>query len=346
MAKIKGIPTSEKEILKECQQDIQSFEEINKSYNSFNIELEDRREEFFNRLPDRRAREQKILNKIRDGKNSKIKEYENKIREIKARTEEYKKEKKLFLLISNYFKIFFQKYVSKPLNLRKIKNSERKQRDNLKMWIEHPEKIFDQQNDDLIGRINHLKDVMEKPMYAGAQGEIKVLNKLSKLNDNYRVLCGLDIELDDYISYEGKKDLKSAQMDFVVVSHKGIFLIEVKNWGNRYASKNTGFSPHEQLDRAGKVLYVFLKSRLGNGIPLLKKKIEFNGKRLTKVLIPIQGNISYDSNYKYVLVSSISEINNFIQDREDVYDQKEVKKITETLKRSIASAWCEYSSIL
>ncbi len=335
MAKIIGRPASEKEILKRCSEDLQSFEEIGKNYRTYNNQLEDKRGEFYDRLPEKIENEKEKLNEIENRKEMKIKEYENKIREIRNKVTKNKENKKWFSVISNHFQIFFKKYISKPWNVRKIKKEIGKQKEKLNQLKENPEKIFEQQNDDMISRINHLEKIMNDPLYAGAQGEIKVLNKLSKLNDNYRVLCGLEIELDDYISYEGKKNLKSAQMDFVVVSHKGVFLIEVKNWGNRYTSKNTGFSPHEQLDRAGRVLYVFLESRLGDVIPLLQEKIQFDGKRLTKVLIPIQNNITYDRNYKYVLISSVSELNNFIQDREDVYDQKEVKKITETLKRFV-----------
>jgi len=332
MAKIIGRLTSEKEILRECLEGVQSVEEIGENYRSYNNQLEDKKKDFYDRLPARREKEKEKLDEIRIRKEKKIQEYENKIREIKDKAKKHKENKKWFSVISNHLQIFFQKYISKPLNVRKIKKSEDKQKENLDRWRKKPEKIFNQRHYDLIDRINHLDNIMEDTMYAGAQGEKEVLNELSKLNDSYRILCGLDIELEDWISYDGKRKLKSAQMDLVVVSPKGVFVIEVKNWSNQHSRKNDDLSPHEQLDRAGKVLYVYLKSQLKKRIPLLQKKVPLHGYRLTKVLLPIKNNISYDQNYKHVLISSVSKINGFITNREDVFDERQVKRIKKTLQ--------------
>ncbi len=48
--------------------------------------------------------------------------------------------------------------------------------------------------------------------------EFGVLEKLSQLNDDYHVLCNVTITLLDYVKYNGKKDLGSAQMDYVIIS--------------------------------------------------------------------------------------------------------------------------------
>ncbi len=51
--------------------------------------------------------------------------------------------------------------------------------------------------------------------------EFGVLEKLSQLNDDYHVLCDVTITLLEYVKYNGKKDLGSAQMDYVIISKKG-----------------------------------------------------------------------------------------------------------------------------
>jgi len=100
----------------------------------------------------------------------------------------------------------------------------------------------------------------EDPFYAGAKGELEVLQTLSKLSDDYYIFCGLDIELGRWLSYQGERNLKSAQMDFVVVSRRGVILIEVKNWSTRYLKEHDGLNPYEQTERAGKVLWAFLQT--------------------------------------------------------------------------------------
>ena len=166
-------------------------------------------------------------------------------------------------------------------------------------------KKFDQKRDD--------------PFHAGAKGENQVLDKLSQLGDEYHVLCGVRLGLSHYISYNGKKNLKSAQIDFVVVSKKGVYAIEVKNWSDNYVAQKNYFSPHEQVGRAGRLLWHVLKSWR-------------KAPRVTSVVLSIKGNIRYDPKYKMVFVSGIENINNLLEDREDALSEKEVGKIVKKLK--------------
>lgn len=159
----------------------------------------------------------------------------------------------------------------------------------------------------------------DDPLHAGAKGENQVIDKLSQLNDECHVLCGVRLGLSHYISYNGKKNLKSAQIDFVVVSKKGVYAIEVKNWSDKYVEQQNYFSPHEQAGRAGRLLWHVLKSW---------RKTP----RVTSVVLSIKGNIKYDPKYKVVFVSNINNINKFLENREDILSDKEVEKIVKKLK--------------
>lgn len=158
-----------------------------------------------------------------------------------------------------------------------------------------------------------------KQLRAGAEGENRVIECLSTLGDDFHVLCGVRIELPYWIAYNGQKNLRSAQMDFVVVSKKGVFVIEVKNWSNDFAKNHSGFSPHEQTDRAGRVLWFVLKSII--------RDIS-----VTNVLLSIQDNIRYDRNYRMVFVSSLEKINRFLESRDDTLDENQVGRIVDNLK--------------
>jgi hypothetical protein len=157
-------------------------------------------------------------------------------------------------------------------------------------------------------------------LYKGAKGENRVLEELAKLGDDYHVLCGLRMWLPYTVNYRGEKNLKSAQMDFVVVCKKGIFLIEVKNWSDEYL-ENYERNPYEQTERAGRVLWISLDN-------------VFSNLQVTNILLSISGNIPYDDNYK-VFVTSLERINWFLQKKDDILNDNDVKKIVSHLKWNV-----------
>jgi len=170
-------------------------------------------------------------------------------------------------------------------------------------------------------QVNRFEKNKNNPFHAGADGELRVVDRLSQLSDDYHVLCGINIKLGRWITYNGRKNLRSAQMDFVVVSRRGVILIEVKNWSNQYLNSHRRISPHEQVDRAGRVLWVALKSWRSPKSP-----------RVTNVLLSIQGNIRYDPRYKFVLISDLNKINYFIEKRREEFSDKEVKRLVGRLE--------------
>ena len=174
-------------------------------------------------------------------------------------------------------------------------------------------------------QINKIEDNLDGIEHAGAKGETLALEKLSELPDDYHVFCGVNKDLGKYITYRRKRNLKSAQMDFVVVSIRGVVLIEVKNWSAKYYKNHYGLRPHEQVDRAGRVLWIKLKSSW------------FRPKDppVTSVLLSIQGSINYDSNYGYVVVKNLNDINSYIQNKQEQFSDKEVKRLIDRVKGDV-----------
>ena len=97
-------------------------------------------------------------------------------------------------------------------------------------------------------------------------------------------------------------------------------MIEVKNWSDNYVRNNENLSPYEQTERACRVLWISLQNVIKNI-------------RVTNVLLSIQGNMSYNQKYRSVFVSSLNKINQFLENRQDSLNQKEVKKIVDSLKK-------------
>lgn len=170
-------------------------------------------------------------------------------------------------------------------------------------------------------QINKIDDSIDSPLYHGAKGEIKVLDKLSELSDEYHIFCDVHKKLDHWITYNGQRNLRSAQMDFVIVSHRGVVVIEVKNWSSNYYSQHAGFPPHEQVDRAGRVLWISLKSSWFSP----------TNPSVTNVLLSVGGNMEYNPNYKSVYVKDLNNINYFIQNRREQFSDKDVERIIDRI---------------
>ena len=169
-------------------------------------------------------------------------------------------------------------------------------------------------------QVNKFKSNQVKTLRKGTHGENQVIEELLKLDDSYHILCGVKFQLPKYVTYRGRKNLKSAQMDLVVVCERGVFMIEVKNWTDKYARTETNsLSPHEQTERAGRVLWIGLQGSVKNV-------------RVTNVLCTINGNLQWDDDFRSVYVTSLTKINQFIQNREEIYYEDEVKKIVKELK--------------
>ncbi|AJW71045.1 nuclease-related domain-containing protein [Nitrosopumilus adriaticus] len=173
-------------------------------------------------------------------------------------------------------------------------------------------------------QINKIQNNKDTPLHSGTKGELRALDTLSKLDDNHHIFCGVIMELPHYVTYNGKKNLKSAQMDFVVVSKRGIFPIEVKNWTDTYIFKhraNGGLEPHEQAERAGRVLWISLKSWRDPKQPMV-----------TSVLLTLQGNMKYNPTYKFVVVKDLITINQWIEKRKEIFSEKDVQRIVDRIK--------------
>jgi len=90
-----------------------------------------------------------------------------------------------------------------------------------------------------------------------------------------------------------------------------------KNWGGRYIRHHTGIYPHEQVDRAGRVLWISLKSSWWSP----------RNPPVTSVLLSIRAKMQYDPDYKFVNVKDLNNINYFIQNRYEQFSDKEVKRL-------------------
>jgi len=317
MAIIYGHPDSEIEILSQSPSSVKKVEDIETVHHKLKDELAENKKVFVEKIPSKINEEEQKLEKIKNDEKITEQRFYEKIKKL-----EYEKSKGGFSSISAPLQAFFVKNYSKRKEINKIKGLEEKQLSYIDEWKKNPDGIFNQNQIKKITQIKRFDELNKNPFHAGAKGELQVLKKLEQLSDDFHVLCGLNIGLSKYVTYNGKRNLRSAQMDFVVVSKKGVILIEVKNWSTQFYYENTKISPHEQVDRAGLVLWIALKASWYSP----------KNPPVIKVLLPIQGNMRYDPRYKFVSVTDLNEINSFIENRQERFSDEEVKRLVDRIE--------------
>ena len=323
MAIIFGRAAAETDLLRIAPKSVKKTEDVETINQKLKENLTKTKKDFFDKVPDKINEQEKKLEKIKSYEKATHQKFDEKIKIL-----ENKKARGGFSTITASIKISLVKNSSKK-EIKKIKNLEEYQQEQILNWKGNSEQIFDRAYNEQINEIKTFATIEKSIQHKGAKGEVRALKKLSELSDDYHIFCGITAKLPYYVTYNGRKNLRTAQLDFVVVSKKGIILIEVKNWSDKFYREANKMSPHEQVDRAGRVLWIAIKSRWGGWLRSPKPP------RVTNVLLSIQENMRYDPNYKFVNVSNLNQINYLIENGRDELTEKDVKKLIEMLKDHI-----------
>lgn len=311
MAIIYGISQSERSVIDSTPHSVQNISDVEKVHQKLTSELDSNKKEFLASLPGKIKDKEKMLDEIQKSKENIDKNYDEKIKQLDA-----KKTKGPFQSVISSVKIAALKHYSKPKDMRHMQKLEYDQKNQLKELQKDPQELVKKEFKEQRNEIQKFDSIKKSPEYKGAKGEVNVLGTLSQLSDDFHVFCDVHVLLPDYVTYRKKKNVGSAQMDFVVVSSRGVALIEVKNWSTRYYQQHQGLSPHEQTDRAGLVLWIALKTWR-------------HSPKVHSILLSVQNNMNYDPKYKHVFVSNVNKINSEIQKQNGIV----LENISQILER-------------
>ena len=317
MAIIYGRPDSEIKILRKSPRTVEKFDDIATKRQKLKDELAEKKEDFFEKVPKKISTEEQKLEKIKDNEKITRQKFDEKLKQL-----EEKKAEGGFSGISASFKGYFVKNYSKKKEIKKIKELEKKQELHIDIWKKNPEGIFNKIQKETISEIKEFDRVKKDKVYVGAKGELSALDVLSQLPNYFHVFCGVNVKLSKYVTYNGKRNLRGAQMDFVTVSKRGVVLIEVKNWSPQYFKRHQKMSPHEQVDRASRVLWIALQSWRSPKKP-----------RVKPMVLSTKTHIPYDANFKFVTTSNLQYINEYLQKRPEEFSEKEVERLVDRVKK-------------
>jgi len=114
--------------------------------------------------------------------------------------------------------------------------------------------------DQTIARVRSLLNSTE---FAGAEAELAVIDRLRMLPSSTVVFNDVRLQATRYIHFDGTA-LMSAQIDHVVLTPAGVFVIETKRWSHRFVESGDFYSPFDQVSRASYLCYDLLRERFGN----------------------------------------------------------------------------------
>lgn len=108
--------------------------------------------------------------------------------------------------------------------------------------------------DPVQAKLGSLAEILLAPEYAGATAEEDVAHHLSGLPDGYHVLHDVSLSAGEWLFHNGK-NIKTAQIDHVVVGPTGIYVIETKRWSRQFAENGGSQSPYDQVCNASQICY-------------------------------------------------------------------------------------------
>lgn len=165
-----------------------------------------------------------------------------------------------------------------------------------------------------------LEEILRSGSYFGAIAEMRMIDLLRKLPDNYYVVNDVKLRLSKGVRFDGSW-LETSQIDHLVIGPSGVFVIEVKNWSDKFLSDGDFFDPYQQIKRHNYVCYTLLKRRFKTNV--------WN-------IIACAGHIPTKPNNSHVKVLPIEQVNNYILWFKDIkHDNETVQRIAHFIESEI-----------
>jgi len=181
-------------------------------------------------------------------------------------------------------------------------------------------------------KIEFTKEVLDEisPLIAGAIGESKVEKEIMRLGVNGVLINDFSATFYPPIYNSKAKDrIYSVQIDHILITGAGIFVLETKNWSEKSIESLDLRSPVDQIRRSSFAIFVLVNSTNDESLGM---KMHHWGKRqvpIRNVIVMI--NYKPKAQFKYVKVKTLNELNGYIQFFEPIFTDEEVNSIANFL---------------
>jgi hypothetical protein len=191
-------------------------------------------------------------------------------------------------------------------------------------------------NESCLTEINKLEnkqriiDEVKNSIY-GALGEHKVVKELENLSDENILINDFTLSFHPAIYNRQENDyIKSIQIDHLLVTPVGIFIIETKNWSEKSLASLDLRSPIQQIKRTSFALFNILTGDISNYRINIKQHHWGDRKIPIKNLI-VMTNLKPNEEFQYVKVLTVSELLSYINYFKPIFTSSETQAIASYL---------------
>ena len=219
-----------------------------------------------------------------------------------------------------------KKYIQSSINTLSIKSS----RHNY--IISHLSEAINESSSLELKELDRKKRIIDdiNSTIYGAIGEQKVYKDLENLSDDYHLINDFTCSFKPAIyNQQGNDYIKSVQIDHILISPSGIFLIETKNWSEHSINNISLRSPVEQIKRTSFALFKMLSGKI---ISSLNQHHWGNRKIPIRNLIVLINHKPIEE-FQYVKVLSLKELRNYVEYFKPSFSNNETQMIASYLLR-------------
>jgi hypothetical protein len=187
-------------------------------------------------------------------------------------------------------------------------------------------------NESCLTEINKLEnkqriiDKVKNSIY-GALGEHKVVKELENLTDENILINDFTLSFHPAIYNRQENDyIKSIQIDHLLVTPSGIFIIETKNWSEKSLASLDLRSPIQQIKRTSFALFNILTGDISKYRINIKRHHWGDRKIPIKNLI-VMTNSKPNEEFQYVKVLNVSELLSYVKYFKPMFTSSETQAI-------------------
>ena len=163
----------------------------------------------------------------------------------------------------------------------------------------------------------------------GALGEQKVVKTLENLSDNYFLINDFSVCFSPAMYNRKENDyIKSVQIDHILVSPSGIFLIETKNWSEKSLKNLSLRSPVQQIRRTSFVLFKLLNNEMSNYRMRLDRH-HWGDKKISIKNLIVMTNTKPQEEFQHVKILTLNELLGYINYFKPIFSINETQKIAD-----------------
>lgn len=248
----------------------------------------------------------------------------------------------LFRKIYSFFQRKYSKYkinkieadIKINIDLEVLKHQEQIESIDKKIldYTVNTSEVVDQKIKTEVDRLEHIKITIEEinPLIAGAIGEHKVIKCLEELSEDGVLINDYNLSFKPPIFYrKDKTKIHSIQLDHLLITKAGLFILETKNWSKESIDNADLRSPVSQINRSSYALFRYLN----DAKTIQLRNHHWGEKEISTRNVIVMINHKPSTKFKFVKIKTLNELNGYIEHFPDELTLEEMRGISEFLRK-------------